>query len=205
MHDLFGRSSGERLTAAAYRNDFRKNFWTIRQHDFWKLERKQTFKEPGDDSWEAFNDDDWDKAIRLIEGRREMLKAEGRRMADLGFGSYRVRVVARPITAYLQWELHLLRLAGQCSDNVRVISADALRRHEAVGEVPEIVTLGADLTYEVLYDEDGVADGAIRFADRRLTTRCRKFIRRLYKAGEDVEGFFDREVAPLPPPQSVRQ
>jgi hypothetical protein len=204
MRELLDRSLGERLTLAEYRNDFRKRFWAIKQHDFWKLERKQTFKEPGDDSWEAFVDGDWGKAIRLIEGRRETLRAEGRRMADLGFGSYRVRVVAQPITAYLQWELHLLRLMSQCSDCVRVLNADMMRPFERAGEVPEVVTLGADITYEVLYDESGVLNGAIRFADPVLTTRCREFIQHLYDIGEDIGEFFDREVAHLPASQSVR-
>lgn len=60
------------------------------------------------------------------------------------------------------------------------------------------------LSYEVLYDENGVLDGALRFTDPWLTSRCRDFIQRLYKAGEDIGAFFDREVAHLPAPQSVR-
>jgi hypothetical protein len=204
MRSLLDQSRGERLTPAEYRDDFRKRFWAIKQDDFWKLERKQTFREPGDDSWDAFAEGDWDKAVQLIESRRRVLSAEGRRMAELGFGSYRVRVVAQPITAYLQWELHLLRLMSQCSDYVRVVSIDALTPFEVGGEVPEVVTLGADLTYEVLYDENGVLDGALRFNDPWLTSRCREFIQRLYDAGEDIAGFFEREIAHLPAPQSVR-
>lgn len=205
MRELLDRSSGERLALVEYRDDFRERFWTITRDDFWKLERQQTFAEPGDDSWEAFSVGDWDRALQLIEDRRETLRAEGRRMSDVGFVSYRVRVVAQPITAYLQWELHLLRLLGECSDRIRVIGVDTVKPFETVGVVPEVVTLGADPTYEVLYDDNGELSGATRFADPDLTTQCREFIQRLYAVGEDIGAFFDREVAHLPPPQPVRQ
>jgi len=203
MRELLDRSSGERLGPAEYRAEFLERFWAITRHDFWKLERQQTFAEPGDRSWEAFRAGDWDRALRLIEARREALLAEGRRMAGLGLTSYRVRVVARPVTAYLQWELQLLRLLGECSDSVRVIGVEAAEPFEDAGVLPEVVTLGDDLTYEVLYDDNGELSGATRFADPALTTRCRELIQRLYKAGEDIGGFFAREVAHLSPPQSV--
>jgi hypothetical protein len=63
-----------------------------------------------------------------------------------------------------------------------------------------VVTLGANLTYEVLYDEAGVLDGAIRFVDPEVTIRCRETIQGLYTSGEDIGVFFDRAVAHLPPP-----
>jgi hypothetical protein len=200
MHDLLDRSLGQQLAVAEYREDFRKMFWTITEHDFWKLERIQTFREPGDESWEAFDRGDWTTALRLIEQRREAFQEDGQRMAKIGLTSYRVRVVAQPITAYLQWELHLLRLMGECSDRIRVVGPDTVKHLEAGGPVPEVVTLGANLTYEVLYDEASVLDGAIRFVDPEVTIRCREAIQGLYASGEDIGVFFDRAVAHLPPP-----
>jgi hypothetical protein len=202
MRDLLDRSLGQRLNVAEYREDFRETFWKIKEYDFWKLERMQTFREPGDDSWEAFDRGDWPAAQRLIEHRREAFQDDGRRMAEIGLVSYRVRVVAQPITAYLQWELRLLRLMGECSDRIRIVSPDAVKHLETNGPVPEVTTLGADLTYEVLYDGAGILDGAVRFADAQVTTRCRETVENLYASGEDVGSFFDREVAHLPPPQS---
>jgi hypothetical protein len=200
MRDLLDRSLGQRLNVAEYREDFKKIFWTITEHDFWKLERIQTFREPGDESWEAFDRGDWTTALRLIEQRREAFQDDGQRMAKIGLTSYRVRVVAQPITAYLQWELHLLLLMGECSDHIRVVGPDTVKHMEAGGPVPEVVTLGPNLTYEVLYDEAGVLDGAIRFADPEVTSCCRETIQGLYASGEDIGVFFDRVVAHLPPP-----
>jgi hypothetical protein len=91
---------------------------------------------------------------------------------------------------------------GECSDRIRIIGPDKVKHLETNGPVPEAVTLGADLTYEVLYDKAGVLDGAIRFADPDVTTRCRETIQGLYASGEDIGVFFDREVAHLPPPHA---
>jgi hypothetical protein len=200
MRDLLDRSLGHRLTVADYRADFRKTFWAIDEHNFWKLERAQTFREPGDESWEAFERGDWPLALRLIEERRDAFRDDARRMSEIGLTSYRVRVVAQPITEYLQWELHLLRLMGECSDRIRVVGPDAVKHLEHADVVPEVVTLGGAVTYEVLYDEGGVLEGGVRFADREVTTRCRQTIEGLYASGEDIDAFFVREVAHLPPP-----
>ncbi|WP_431894775.1 hypothetical protein [Micromonospora haikouensis] len=32
---------------------------------FWKLERQQTFKEPGDEGWRAFADGRWEESLRI--------------------------------------------------------------------------------------------------------------------------------------------
>lgn len=200
MRDLLDRYSGQRLATAVYRADFRERFWAIAEHDFWKLERQQSFAEPGDESWEAFDAGDWPRALRLIEEQRAALVDEGRRMASLGLTSYRMRVLELPLTPYLQWELHLLRLAAECSDRVRVVDVDAVKPFEDDGVLPEVVTLGADVTYEVLYDDAGVLCGGVRFLDRDLTSACREFIQQLYASGEDMGAFFDREVAGLPAP-----
>jgi hypothetical protein len=200
MRDLLDRYVGKRLTVAEYRADFRKIFWAITEYDFWKLERRQTFREPGDDSWEAFDRGDWPKAVQLIDQRREAFQDDARRLTAMGLTSYRVRVVAEPLTPYLQWELYLLRLMGECSDKIRVVGPETVAPWEGSGPVPEVVTLGADVTYEILYTDDGVLDGAVRFTDQELTGQCRDVIRSLYAAGEDVGVYFDRVVAQLPPP-----
>ncbi|MEN3360414.1 MAG: hypothetical protein V7637_4396 [Mycobacteriales bacterium] len=204
MRDLLNSSPGERLSVPSYRNDFRTRFWAIAQDDFWKLERRQTFAEPGDESWEAFAAGDWNAALRLIDKQRDTFDAEARRMTEAGIKSFRVRVVEFPISSYLQWELRLLRLMNQISDNIRIIGPDVVRSDETRHVLPEVVTLGDDVTYEVRYDVSGTLSGAIRHVDRELTGACRTIIRRLYEHGEDLEAFFNREVARLRPPQPAR-
>ncbi|MDP9792539.1 hypothetical protein J2S43_001051 [Catenuloplanes nepalensis] len=200
MPDTLVLPRGRRLNAAAFKAEFAERFWNIREHDFWKLERQQTFTEPGDASWEAFRAGDWNTALHLMEARRAEYEDDARRMREVGLTSYRVRVIETPLAPYLQWELHLLRLMGTISDRIRVIDVSLVRTHESHGALPELVCLGPDLTFEVRYNENGAVDGAIRHTGTDLTSTCRRLIQTLYEAGEDVVTYVDREVAPLPPP-----
>jgi hypothetical protein len=114
-----------------------------------------------------------------------------------------VRVVGKPITPYLQWELNSHTVWTQCGEKYSVVSEDQVAPFEESGLLPEIITLGADVMYEILYDETGILYGGVRFTDRDLIARCQKFIQHLYSIGEDFDGFFEREVAGLEPPRSA--
>ncbi|RCG32306.1 hypothetical protein DQ384_07355 [Sphaerisporangium album] len=197
MRDILESHSGERLTLEAYLADFNEHFWAIREHDFWKLERRQTFQEPGDESWEAFSAGDSRKALQLLEDRRGDLQDYYHRITGAGFRTWRVRVIEEPITPYLRWELHLLRLRHAYGGSVRVIGPGVVQEMESGNQLPELVTLGATVMYEVLYDEHGIITGGVRYADHGLITKCREIIRELYAAGEDLEDFFVRNHADL--------
>jgi hypothetical protein len=109
-------------------------------------------------------------------------------------------VVEKPITPYLQWELHVLRLRHEYGGLTRVVGSDHVQRYETNAPLPEIYTLGTDVMYEAVYDESGVLAAARRWLDRDLVDRCQRFIADLYRAGEPLDEFFDREVASLEPP-----
>ncbi len=194
------RSLGSRLSLDAYRREFRRRQWEIRGQESWKLERQQHFKEPGFPSWEAFNRGDWSEALTLIEEERDYLREFSAQAARLGIDLYRVRVVEEPLDPYLQWELHLLRLREECGELIRVVGPEDVAPYESGGQLPEVVTLGDSVLYEVLYDEDGVLDGAIRYSDRETVNRWTSFIRDLYAKGEDLHLYFDRKIAALIPP-----
>jgi len=200
MRDILDGASGERLLGDAYWQDFGENFWKTDESGFWKLERLQTFQEPGSESWRAFADGDWAEARRLTQARRPSMEEYYRKIADHGFGTCRVRVVERPIVPYLQWELDLLRLRDELGGAVRVVDADRVADLERSGILPEIVTLGSDVMYELLYDHDGLQLGGVRYTDRGLIEQCRARIKDLYAAGEELPVFYEREVAPLKAP-----
>jgi len=203
MHDLLGDSRGERLPLGAYREEFQKEFWAIKQDGFWKLERQQTFKEPNNDSWQALVAGRWDEAMRLNEATRPDLMGYHRRIAMAGFGAWRVRVVEKPISPYLQWELHLLRIRHECGGPVRVVEPEQVKELEENGPLPEIYTLGTKVMYQAVYDNEGALEAAIRYNNRKLIQRCREAIRGLYEIGEDLSVFCERDVAVLAPPATV--
>jgi hypothetical protein len=200
MPDLLDGSPGELLSAEAYAEDFTVDFWRTGAAGFWKLERRQTFQEPASASWQAFIRGDWDEAVRLHHARRAELDSYYRRISESGFSTRRVRVVEKPVSAYLRWEFELLRLRADYGGATRVVWSGEVEPFEAAGLLPEIVVLGDEVMYQVLYDEDGRHEGGIRFTDTDLILRCRQVIEELYSAGEDIRDFFDRELAALGPP-----
>lgn len=200
MRDLLGASLGERLGLEAYREDFRSRDFAVDGCDSWKLERHQHFREPGDASWEAFVQGDWQEALRLIEAQRAGLLDVSRLAVRHRCRLLRVRVVEMPLTPYLQWELHLLRVRAECGELIRVIGPEHISACEREGSVPELVTLNDDTVYEILYDAEGVLAGAVRYLDAGTRDRVAARVEELYVLGEDIGTFFDREVAHLKPP-----
>lgn len=201
MPNLFDGADGELLSLEQYFNDFDKDLWSITEWGFWKLERQQFFREPSNESWRAFAGGDWDEALRLIEAGREELVAYHRKVAEHGFTASRVRVVESPLIPYVQWELHALRLRVETGASIRIVGVDRVAALEQDGQLPEFATLGSRVLYEPVYDEQGVLSAGRRFLDRDLVRRCQQLTQDLFDEGEPLMSFFDREVAPLPPPR----
>ncbi|MEE1786404.1 hypothetical protein PUR71_26385 [Streptomyces sp. SP17BM10] len=191
---------GETLARQDYKRDFRERDAQVRGRDTWKLERRQHFEEQGSPSWDALLRGDWDEALRLLEARREALLELGREDEERQSFFHRVRVVEKPLTTYLHWELHSLRIRAECGERIRIVDAGALAGSERSGPLPEVVILGGSTLYRVLYSETGTPVGAIRFTDPDLILRWEDYIRDLYRTGEDVRTYFANEVARLPHP-----
>jgi len=199
MSRLLGDAVGERLELPEYYADFAQGFAGARE--FWKLERGQTFAEPGNPSWEAFGRGDWVKSMALIDNLREDLKEYHRETEAAGTSTYRIRVVSFPLTSYMQWELHVLRMRDETGGPIRILLDSEVADVEDQGPLPDIYTMDRDVMYQAVYDEHGVLGHALRYTDRALVGRCRDFIAELYARGEPISDFFAREVASLPPPR----
>lgn len=193
-------AQGERLEQGAYVKDFLQRKSAIDGQEMWKLERRQSFQEPGQANWEAFARGDWDEALRLNEGHRDAVHAATQEERRRGIEFRRVRVVETPIVPYVQWELNALRVREEAGEMIRVVGPEPIRELEGEGPLPELINVGDETLYEIRYDVQGVADGAVRHTDPRLVTRFKQLCRVLYERGEDLHDFFDREVAHLPPP-----
>lgn len=194
------RARGDRLATAVYRQDFRQRDKKIIGRDSWKFERLQHFEELDSPSWDAFRRGDWQEALQLLKAKRDRWEKIAREDRERRSVFHRVRVVEEPLTPYLQWELHALRVQGESGTPVRVVSAERLRPLEISGPLPEVVTLGGQVLYEVLYTESGVLDGAVSFDDSGVIGHWEVFIQGLYEDGEDIVSYVDRHVAHLPTP-----
>lgn len=192
----------EMLELGDYSADFQESFWSLGAS--WKLEREESFREPGVPSWVAMERGDWPAAVRLIEEMRAGRAEHQRRLDEKGIVQRRLRIVTQPPTPYLQWELNALRLFAELGEQIRVLPVTAIRGLEAARKLPEVLVLGEEsaatpVMYEILY-RDGVLAGARRFTDRDLVAACRREISGLWHSGEELQSYFDREIATLPPP-----
>lgn len=119
---------------------------------------------------------------------------------DLGVESRRVRIVEKPVTPYLQWEMQYFRLLADAGEDLRVVDASRVRDWEVVRPLPEVVVLGDRLLFEVLYDTEGTPYGARRIDAPDAITQAGHEIARLHASGEPLLDYFRREIAPLSPP-----
>ncbi|MFF2806363.1 DUF6879 family protein [Streptomyces sp. NPDC058000] len=199
MFESFQRSTSEHLDRPKYHADFRRHYEGgvsfLR-----KLERGQSFQERGFPSWEAFAAGEWNRALSLIEEKREIYATQFQKAAALGILQRRIRVVEFPVTPYVQWELFVLRLRVELGDNIRVLDSRRISEIEADHLVPEAVILGDEVMYEVVYDDDGNAAGANRITDQVAIEETSAGFDVLYRQSEDFMEFFNREIAPLDPP-----
>ena len=185
------------MDLASYSDAFDEAY---KQIVFWKLERRQTFREPGIPSWEAFAAGDWDRALELNARERDTVRAKVAEDKSLEVESRRLRVVEHPVTPYLQWEMQYFRLLAEAGEDLRVIDAPSVRRLEADRLLPEIVILGHRVLFEVLYDAEGTAYGARRIEDPQVIASACREVSDLYAAAEPLLDYFTREIAPLPAP-----
>jgi hypothetical protein len=194
---------GKRLVRDEYRRDFRERRAAIRSGDSWKLERLQHFEEAGSPSRDALRRGDWYEALRLFDAERDAVAATARDEDRRGSAFHRVRVVEHPLTPYVQWEMHWLKLRAECGHRIRILPAETIAASETSGLLPEVTVLAGRTLYRVLYSGTGAAEGAIRYTDPDVVTPWTAYLCDMYRAAEDVMSYFDRVVAQLPPPPAA--
>ncbi|WP_405142432.1 hypothetical protein OG589_34480 [Sphaerisporangium sp. NBC_01403] len=188
-------AQGEVLPVAEYQEEFDRVYEASRD-TVWKLERAQEFYEPDVESWRAMMDGDWDRSMALLEKWRPPLQELYANRSEFR----RLRIVETPITPYLQWEINGLAGRVAAGEGVKVLPADAVRVHEQAAPLPELVIFSRSFCYEVLYDEVGGHTGARRVTDPEVVGPCLDALVDLYDQAEELTGYHEREVVPLPPP-----
>ncbi|MEV6983206.1 DUF6879 family protein [Sphaerisporangium sp. NPDC051017] len=185
---------GHRLGAAAYLDEFWPYFDRLGGGTLWKLERAQSFQEPDVPSWVAMIGGGWERALALVEEMRPTVHS------DPGQDLRRLRIVDKPVTPYLQWEMQILKIRVEAGEKIRVLPVESVAHLESAAELPEVVILGGLTMYEVLYDDAGILAGGRRIDDQSVLDACRAQLAELYDKGENLLSYFEREIAPLPPP-----
>ncbi|HEX2743601.1 MAG TPA: hypothetical protein VHN16_04275 [Streptosporangiaceae bacterium] len=186
------------------RGEYLADFWDRYRNasgTFWKLERRQEFSEPGVPSWMAATEGDWQRALALIGQMRAGVAEEFAVVP--GLRRCRVRVTERPVTPYLQWEMHVLRMRAGEGEEVRAVDAALVEDQEEDSPLPELAVIGSAV-YLILYTGDGELDGALRSTDPGLVAQAASQVAALFGKGEDIGSYFAREIAVLPAPSRGR-
>lgn len=191
---------GEVLDRSSYHAELRQDTERLTA-PVWKLERSQYFCEPDDDpAWQAFVAGDWKGTLAALEDDRPSARAEARQYTRQGSELRRLRIVEQPVSAYLQWEMQWFKIIAEEGAAIRILSAERVQDKELGGPLPEIVVTEHAL-YQVSYDEDWKANGAHRIDDPNVRRETITEIAELWSTSEPFRDYFDREIAPLPPPQ----
>jgi len=199
MLDRIHMIPGKRLDVAAYHAVRREET----QHltgPVWKLERSQYFREPDDDpSWQAFVAGDWPQVLAVFETERADARAEVENYARQGSELRRLRIVERPVSRYLLWEMQWFRILAEEGTSIRVLDAGHVEAVERDGNLPEVV-VDEHALYHVRYDDDWRACGARRIDDPDVIRRATMEIATLWEAAEPFSCYFTREIMTLLPP-----
>src|SRR5262249_18433696 len=145
--------AGKTLDVAAY-HAIRRGETHHLTRPIWKLERSQYFHEPDDDpSWQAFVADDWHRVLAVFESERAGAAAEVENYRRQGTELRRLRIVERPVSRYLLWEMQWFRILAEEGTAIRVLDAEHVRAVERDGVLPEIV-VDEHALYHIRYDKD---------------------------------------------------
>jgi hypothetical protein len=165
----------------------------------WKLERSQYFHEPDDDpSWRAFVAGDWTQVLAVFENERSAARAEADKYARQGSELRRLRIVERPVTPYVLWEMQWFKVLAEEGTPIRVLDAGQVRDLERDAPLPEVVVYEHAL-YHVGYDMDWKACGARRIDDPEAIRQATQEIANLWEPAEPFAHYFTREIVPLLP------
>lgn len=168
MLELIEAVPGVELGSQEYLDDFWRTAIEV-GGTLWKLERRQEFRQPESPSWLALDAGDIEESIAITDRHLDEMREQA---AAWPFESKRVRIVERPWSLYLRWELMRLERWSSFGEKVRVLPAAAVADRERQRQLPEIVTLGTSILYVVRYDQTGTLSGAIRVEDRRTVEAC---------------------------------
>jgi hypothetical protein len=144
--------------------DFTAHFraaWSAARERFFKIERRQSYNQAGDDSYTAFLRGDHDTALRLL--RNELLTQ--REMYDEarahGIELVRLRQVEEPLSDYLRYyEIPSYFISEELGEKVYFAHPDP-----SADELPDCIIFDSAVMFVNTYDGLGRLGGAIEVID----------------------------------------
>jgi hypothetical protein len=156
---MMAYSNGAHLSPADFGPRFREA-WDRAQTRFLKVERRQSYNQAGDESYEAFLRGDHESASRLL---REILLKQTEMYAqarDRGVELIRVRIVEEPLSAYLRlYEIPSYFVSAELGE--RIVFAPP----PAADDLPDLIIFDSSVMFVNTYDGLSRLAGAIEITD----------------------------------------
>lgn len=92
--------------------------WTNARFQVVKLETRQVYREPGNESYEALEAGAFDEAVRLMEKSRQCDIALYESLEKRGIDFIRCRPVVYPISEYLRWEMESYKFNAKRGEKI---------------------------------------------------------------------------------------
>lgn len=144
-----------RLLPGDFRRKFREASRGVTGRVY-KLERRQTFQEPGNPSWEAFAAGDMKRALELIEEDRAAQRDFKRIFDDRAAAFYRLRVIEDPLSRYLRWELAHFRLNAEEGEKIYIVNQALIADLDLRYDLADYTLFDRSLAFFLNYSDDGL-------------------------------------------------
>jgi hypothetical protein len=158
MTALFPPADATRLTLEAFfaRADV---LWSSLAERVVKVERRQSYQEPGNPSYEALVAGDWERAVALAAHTHDEDKQTYAELHDKGVKFLRLRVVDRPLTDYLRWEFHHYRVTSELGEDIQIVRLSDIAELDSCIGLSDFLLFDHNAAMVHDYGVDGILEG----------------------------------------------
>ncbi|HEY3489580.1 MAG TPA: hypothetical protein VGK27_05590 [Candidatus Deferrimicrobiaceae bacterium] len=146
------------LDAASFDDAFSK-FWSALSIQFFKFERLQSYYEPDDPSYQAFQQKDMDSAIQHLENRIEALHLFYEQAARKNVSIIRMRAVEKPLSEYLNYEFESYRISSKYGERILVVDLTNIDHSSDLYIASDFLMFDAKTVLVHNYDKNGQSNG----------------------------------------------
>lgn len=125
-----------------------------------KLETMQTYQEPGNPSFEAFQRGDFDEAVRLCwTVRQQQERDHSVMMCQKAISWTRIHLVEKPLTDYLKWELETYNVSVKYGERILIADITDQQQGSYFRKLTDFIIFDDRAVMAHNYDRDGLIQG----------------------------------------------
>jgi len=156
---LFSEEESRFLNGEEFQLAFERS-WESLKSQFFKLESRQSYEEPGDPSFEAFLRGDHAVACNLVVQRMQEQAPLYEDVRTKGIRWVRVRIVQLPLSDYIaQYEFAAYRESSRLGEEIRFVDEESLSRRLREKGLIDYLEFDDSVVLVHNYDDQGLQHG----------------------------------------------